>query len=217
MVWSYCAGDCTSNLDKPDVWTSPTSRSCRRFSSCVSVGEPSSVNRLRSGNEAVMTIEQGGAEADVKIRVPRTWVGYTQFVIGGVWLVIAAAYGLRGLPWVALLGLVGGCLYLWVGLAMRIFGVDLTHDFAVVRGLRKRKVRWAEVQAVVSDDGKYGTSVVRLILDSGESVRLPFPSSYWRKGNAQCERDFHRIDQWWIAHRGGSWRPVLPKAPEPSP
>jgi len=40
---------------------------------------------------AVMTIEQGGAEADVKIRVPRSWVGYTQFVVGGVRLVLAAA------------------------------------------------------------------------------------------------------------------------------
>jgi hypothetical protein len=164
-----------------------------------------------------MTVEQGGVEADVKIRVPRTWVVHTQFVVGGVWLVLAAAYGLRGLPWVSLLGTVGGCLYVWLGLAMRIFGVDLTHDFAVVRGLRKRKVPWAEVQAVVSDDGKYGTSVVRLILDSGELVRLPFPTSYWRKGNAECERDFHRIDQWWITHRGGSWRPVLPEVPQPSP
>lgn len=164
-----------------------------------------------------MTIEQDAAKAHVKIRVPRTWIGYTYLVTGGCWLVVAAASGPMGRPWVALFGLVLGCVNLGLGLAMWIFGVDLTPDFAIVRGFRQRRVPWREVQAVISDNGKYGTSVVRLILDSGECVRLPFPKNMWRQGNAQCERDFHRIDQWWITHRGPSWRPVFPEAQQPSP
>jgi hypothetical protein len=163
-----------------------------------------------------MTIEQGATEADVKIRVPRTWVGYMNFVTGGAWLVIAAVSGPMGRPWVALFGLVIGCLNVGLGLALRFFGIDLTPGFAVVRCLRRRRVPWGEVQAVVSNDGKYGTSVVRLILDNGESVRLPLSKNHWRKGNAQCERDFHRMVQWWITHRGESWRPVHPETPQPS-
>lgn len=159
-----------------------------------------------------MTIEQGATEGDVKIRVPRTWVGYMYFVTGGVWLVIAAVSGPIGRPWVALFSLVIGCLNLWGGLAMRILGVDLTHESAVVRGLRRRKVPWAEVQAVVRDDGKFGTFMVRLILDSGESVRLPFPKSFWLKRNAQCQRDFHLIHEYWVAHRGEFWRTVSQEA-----
>jgi hypothetical protein len=62
-----------------------------------------------------MTIEQGATEADVKIRVPRTWVGYMYFVTGGVWLAMAAVSGPIGRPWVALFGLVIGCQNLWVG------------------------------------------------------------------------------------------------------
>ena len=160
-----------------------------------------------------MTIEQGASEADVKIRVPRTWVGPTYLVTACCWFFVAAASWPMGRPWVSLLGLVIGCLNVASVLAIRVFGVDLTPESAVVRGLRRRRVPWVEVQAVVSEDGKYGASVVRLILDSGESVRLPFPKTWWRKGNAQCERDFHRINQWWITHRGESWHAVLPEAP----
>jgi hypothetical protein len=162
-----------------------------------------------------MTIEESGGGVDVKIRVPPTWMGYVQFVTGGIMLLVAAAVGLTGRLWFALIFLVGGCVYVGLGLALRVFGVDLTPDFAVVRGFRRRRVPWEEVQAVISDDGKYGTAVVRLILDSGESVRLPFPNSYWRKENVQCKRDFQRIDQCWITHRGESWRPVHPETPQP--
>ena len=43
-----------------------------------------------------------------------------------------------------------------------------------------------------------------------------YPTSSWRKGDAPYERDFQRLDQWWLAHRGESWRPVRPEAPQPA-
>ena len=65
---------------------------------------------------------------------------------------------------------------------------------------------------------------VQLILESGEAVTLRAPTlSVWGSGGAEFEGDFHRIGQWWLAHRGESWRvmasrgeswrPVRPEAP----
>ena len=64
---------------------------------------------------------------------------------------------------------------------------------------------------MVSHKNSNGTSVVGLILENGESVMLRVPMSLWRKGDAKYERDFHRIDQYWLAHGGGSWHPVPPQ------
>jgi hypothetical protein len=49
-----------------------------------------------------------------------------------------------------------------------------------------------------------GAKVVRLILESGESVMLRAPTSSWGLGGAEYERNVHRIEQWWLAHRGES-------------
>ena len=66
---------------------------------------------------------------------------------------------------------------------------------------------------MVSHKNSNGTSVVGLILENGESVMLRVPMSLWRKGDAKYERDFHRIDEYWLAHRGGSWHRVPPRRP----
>jgi hypothetical protein len=57
---------------------------------------------------------------------------------------------------------------------------------------------------VVSHVHSNGKASVRLILKNGEPVTLPFPRTLWRKGDAQYQQDFQRIDQWWLAHRGES-------------
>ena len=62
---------------------------------------------------------------------------------------------------------------------------------------------------------KSGSARVSLILESGERVTLRAPTTWWGLGDAQYDRDFHRIGQWWLAHRGQSWRPVRPEAPWP--
>ena len=53
---------------------------------------------------------------------------------------------------------------------------------------------------------------VRLILEHGKPVTLLAPRIAPGFGAAQFERDFHRIEQWWLSHRGESWRPLLPEA-----
>ena len=165
-----------------------------------------------------MTSEQGPSEAVVKIRAParRAWILF--LVIGGSYLAIAALSLMGGWPWslFILLALPLGCCLTAFALALRTLGVDLTPDFAIVRGFRRRdKVPWLKVQAVVSHLNSNGTSAVWLILENGESVTLRYPTSAWRTGDALYERDFRLINQWWLAHRGESWRPVHPEAPRP--
>jgi hypothetical protein len=157
-----------------------------------------------------MTVEHGTAEAAVKIRSPRSWWMW-MLLFGGFWFVFATAQVLFGSPVLAVAWLVAGCLWVAGGLWIRTLGVDLTPESAIVRGFRRRSVSWQEVQAVVRVSGGWR---VHLILESGEAVTLLAPRlTAWGSGGAEFEGDFHRIGQWWLAHRGESWRPVRPEAP----
>lgn len=161
-----------------------------------------------------MSIEQraGQADAVVRIRSPR-YALIQPFVMAGLFLVIAGSNWTRGDQmgnspfWLALAGVIVA-QSLW-GLT---WGVDLTPESAVLRGVRRRSIPWREVQAVVPYEHT-GSRLVRLIPQNGKPVTLRAPTSWWRLGGAAYERDFHRIDQWWLAHRGESWRPVRPEAP----
>jgi hypothetical protein len=93
-------------------------------------------------------------------------------------------------------------------------GVDLKPEAAILRGFRRRTIAWQEVQAVLRFE-QLGSSRVRLILENGKPVMLRAPRREWGLGGAAFDRDFHRIGQWWLAHRGESWRPVSPEAPRP--
>lgn len=100
------------------------------------------------------------------------------------------------------------------GLWSRTLGVDLTRESANLHGSRRRSVPWQEVQAVVRY-GRGGSTGVRLILEHGKPVTLRAPTTMWGLGAAQFDRDFHCIDQWWLAHRGESWRPARVETPPP--
>jgi hypothetical protein len=167
-----------------------------------------------------VTVEQGAAEAGVRIGpvpVHRSWKWRLLGALCG--LSLAAPAFAHGKPWVALLWLVIGCanvvsppvLAFWV----RSLGVDLTPEAAVIRGRHRRRIPWLQVQSVVSHVNSNGTSAVQLILENGEPMTLPFPKALWQRGDALYERDLERIDQWWLAHRGESWRPVRKEEPRP--
>ena len=94
-------------------------------------------------------------------------------------------------------------------------GSTLPLKSANVRGILRRSVPWSQVQAVLGHR-QMGVERVALVLDSGERVVLRVPSTFWGSGAAtaaKCRDDFHRLGQWWLAHRGPSWRPVRPEAP----
>jgi len=165
-----------------------------------------------------MTMKQGVGQAVVKIRpsrymliqpvllltlmLPATLFNNTAFVDDPLFQ--ALTLGLR-CTWVLLAGTI-----LW-GMTC---GVDLTPESANIRGFRRRSIPWREVQAVVRYE-QVGSKSVRLILENGKPVKLRAPARLLGLGGAAYDRDFHRIGQWWLAHRGESWRPLRPEAPRP--
>jgi hypothetical protein len=168
-----------------------------------------------------MTIEQGAAEAGVRIGpVPAHFSWKWRLLAALCGLLLAAPAFAHGKPWVGLPWLVIGFANLVspfvLGFWVRSLGVYLTPEAAVIHGRRRRRVPWLQVQSVVSHLNSNGASDVQLILENGEAVAPPFPRTLWRKGDALYEQDLQRIDQWWLAHRGESWRPVRPEAPPPA-
>jgi hypothetical protein len=150
-----------------------------------------------------VTIEQSTAESGGKIGpVLISWKHHLGALFCG--LFFSAWLLADGKPWVALLWLVLTCVGVVLQFVLRTLGVYLTPECAVIRGRRRRSVPWQEVQSVVSHVHSNGKASVRLILKNGEPVTLPFPKTLWRKGDAQYQQDFQRIDQWWLAHRGES-------------
>ena len=162
-----------------------------------------------------MAGDKGGTGAEIKFRTPdrHHWIKY--FAYGGISLALAALYSTDGRPWLALLWLSVGCGATSIALQQWNSGLDLTPKCAIVRGFRRRNVPWQAVQEVISHTKPNGTSVVGLVLENGESVMLAAPTSLWRKHDAKYERDLHRIDQYWLEHRGESWHGVPPEAPQP--
>lgn len=170
-----------------------------------------------------MSVENSVTEAAVRIRTPR--LGWMPMLVSGLVVLAMRAF----LEWVVPAGpspggswssgdnalLVMGGVFVLESLLIRSFGVDLTPESANVRGFRRRRVPWSQVQAVLGYR-QMGADRVALVLDSGERVALRVPSTYWGSGAATDVKyweDFHRLGQWWLAHRGPSWRPVRPEAP----
>lgn len=125
------------------------------------------------------------------------------------WATTDSRWPAVGLVWLTL-----ACVFVGEALWVRTLGVTLTPEAAQVRGVRSRSVPWQEVQAVVRH-GQGGTWRVRLITDDGRHVTLRAPTTYWGIGRAQYDRDFHRIGQWWLSHRGRSGTPTCPAAARP--
>jgi hypothetical protein len=169
-----------------------------------------------------MTVEQGEAEAVVRIRTSRrAWI--VRFVSAGAWVALASGFLLIDrLPLAALGSLAFSCAWIAQALWIRQMGIDLTRESANVRNAHRRRIRWHEIQAVdrCGQPGKWGVRWldawgVRFILESGKPVTLRAPTISYGRGYAEYERDFDRISQWWLTHRGESWRPLREEEPGP--
>lgn len=149
----------------------------------------------------------------VQIRTSRhDWVGF--LVMSGLYLMYAAflwASPAQFWPgsWFALVWLLLGCAMAVLALWLRTRGVDLTDEAAVLRGVRRRTIAWRDVQTVVRTQ-RFGW-VVQLVPAGGKPVTLRAPTTSRGKAVSEYERDFHRIEQWWLAHRGPSWSPAPPR------
>jgi hypothetical protein len=154
------------------------------------------------------------AAAVVRVRAPRHGLGQYAVALAGLVPMTAHVWLRDPETW---MWVTWGSIVVLVGLAVarevrRPRGVDLREDAAVVVGpFRVREVPWRDVQAVAF--GKRG--MLTLHLAGGGEVRCLYPSHNapfvkWRR----VDEDFHRVGQWWLAHRGPDWRPeYAPSAP----
>ncbi len=146
-------------------------------------------------------------DADVDIRLARReWLWMSALV--ALYMMFAVISGTAG----------GWSLfeYWWLGLAavlvlemlwLRTRGVTLRRDAAVIRNVRTHVVSWNRVQAI-APESLLGTRRVAVYTDDGRRIVLRAPTASLGMGREQYERDYHRIGQWWLAHRGPDWQPV---------
>ena len=124
-----------------------------------------------------MTIEQGAAEAVVKIRMPVRGSGVWYVVLAGsvfgFWL--AGLSLIKGPRWAALPWLAFGCCFVALGLVRRATGVDLTPEVAVVCHHGRQSIPWSKVQAVTNHVNSKGASAVWLVFENGKRVKLRYP------------------------------------------
>ncbi|MER5688369.1 hypothetical protein [Streptomyces sp. NPDC002205] len=104
------------------------------------------------------------------------------------------------------------------------FGVTLTESTAIVHSLRRRTIRWSNVQAVRVERFR-GTQTVVIYEAGGRRTRLQAPITGFLSWDREFEEKFRTIDRWWLDHRGPDWTPVLlpgaqrsdPLAPDGNP
>ena len=150
----------------------------------------------------------------VHIRTSRNrWVA--ELVMSGFCFTYAARFWVSPATfwpgaWHAWFWLVLGCATVVEALWLRTRGVDLTDESAVLVGFRRRTIAWRDVHAVVRT--RRTGWVVQLVPASGRPVTLRAPTTlWWGLGTDAYEWDLHRIEQWWIAHRGPSESPAPPE------
>ncbi|RKS74135.1 hypothetical protein CLV35_2637 [Motilibacter peucedani] len=141
----------------------------------------------------------------------------TQFISAGFMLLLALqqAISAYGSPVGVLCLVTVAALNVVAALYLRSRGVVLTPQAAVVKGVRTTLVPWSQVQAVLRQRWLMTDVVVLLTLD--KSLRLRAPTAWFGFGDDEYERDYHRIGQWWLAHRGDAWVPLRPEAPPAAP
>ncbi|MDX2648841.1 hypothetical protein PV341_35810 [Streptomyces sp. PA03-1a] len=87
------------------------------------------------------------------------------------------------------------------------FGVTLTPSAAVVHNLRRRTVRWADVQGIWVESNMGVRRVVIREAD-GRLTRLRAPVTGFMSQDAAFEEKFRTIGEWWLHHRGPEWVPL---------
>ena len=161
-----------------------------------------------------MTIDQGAEQTEAVVQIRRARSTLIQDLLPAGLVFLVAVDGLTSGQQVGLAYFLLAAVGVVVAESLweLTLGVDLTPESVILRGVRRRSIPWQQVQAVIRDE-MLGQRTVRLILQNGKPVTLRSPESSLWVGRAAYERDFQRIDQWWLAHRGQSWGPLRPEAP----
>ncbi|MET8331637.1 hypothetical protein [Streptomyces sp. NPDC005181] len=104
------------------------------------------------------------------------------------------------------LGMWGATLFVMLIVGQYV-GVTLTESTAIVHNLRRRTIRWSNVQAIRVEPFQ-GIRTVVLYEASGRRTRLRAPITGFLNWDRGFEEKFHTIGRWWLEHRGPDWAPV---------
>jgi hypothetical protein len=169
---------------------------------------------MTARNETAMTIEQGAGQAGAVVRIRAARYTLIEALPAELAAFMIALNGLTSGEHVGLAYIFLAAVGVLVALSLwsLTWGVDLTPESVILRDSRSRSIPWQQVQAVIRYE-VLGSRMVRLIPQNGKPVTLQAPRSSWGLGRAAYERDFQRIGQCWLAHRGESWRPLRREAP----
>ena len=144
----------------------------------------------------------------VRIRAP-LWVAMVArapvIVLVGASAYLTTDSTRRMHPSVALLWIPYALLVAAIATLIGRLGVTLTPSDAVIHGLWRTRVRWAEI-AAVTQERSFGSRYVRIWTHYGYSRRLRAPYvPFFGVGRRQFEESFHLIGRWWLDHRGPGW------------
>jgi hypothetical protein len=77
----------------------------------------------------------------------------------------------------------------------------------VVHDLRRRTIRWADVQGIWVESSM-GVRRVVICEAGGRLTRLRAPITGFMSQDAAFEEKFQAIGEWWLRHRGPDWAPL---------
>lgn len=116
---------------------------------------------------------------------------------------VGASTGFAQLPPWELLAVYGCVVVIVVAVSIAAFGVTLTPNDLVMRGIVRRRVPWSEVVAI-TEERKFGTRYVRLWTRSGRNRRLRAPFAQFGVGHRRFESDFAMLERWWMRNTPGT-------------
>jgi len=121
-------------------------------------------------------------------------------------LLSGPAVGLVGLfmvgpPGLVIGLLVGAGLYQWSSR----WGCTLENDAIVIEAVRKRRIPWAQVQAVSYNISRLSTAAT-IIDEKGKTWMLRAPAHSSFAPDSLLRAKMTEIENFWEAHRGSQWQ-----------
>ena len=92
-------------------------------------------------------------------------------------------------------------------------GANLTPTELEIHGLRRRSIRWHEIQLLTAERS---WRTVRIVVWTvrGERIVLRAPTiTAWGSNRQRFARDYRTIERYWLAYRGPYWQPAALRTP----
>jgi len=118
----------------------------------------------------------------------------------GVGILLATSQLLSGNPAFAVVLLIAFGV---ISLLQTRWGIDLTPQALVMRGITRREIPWSEISGIESDS-LLGTTMVRPHLVDGSRPRARAPLTGFLQRDPEFEAKLARIEEYWREHGGNA-------------